>query len=144
MGVLRVNYRKTGGIADLTALGGAIAKTQLSAAGAQITDPYGGVIFLTSYFISANEIAGKVGDSAFGIMSAFYGSGVYNSGYAIQPVNVVPLSVSDILIRSQLIAASYRTSGSCAVFTVYANASTVAASTADVVVTMLGLVISGP
>ena len=142
--ILRTNYRATGGIAGITALGGAIAKIQLSAAGAQTLQPYGGVIFFTSYFVSAHLTAGIIADSAFGMMSAFYGAGVYDSGYAIQPVVVVPLSVSDILIRSALVAASFRTSGSCALFNCYANASIAAASTADLVFTMLGLVISGP
>jgi hypothetical protein len=143
-GILRVNYRKTGGVADLTTLGNAIAKSSaLGGAGTNV--PNGGLIFITSYYVSvmgAGTTSGVVGDSALGIMSAFYGSGIYGAGYAIQPIAVVPLSLTAVAYTSPLIVTSLRTSSSMAIFNAFVSGSIGVSN--NMVYTLLALVISGP
>ena len=154
---LRTNYRNTGGIADLTAFGGAIPQSSgLGGAGTNL--PYGGLIWIS--FTGAMASMFVFVQSAYGIMSAFYGSGVYNSGYKIMPLNVVPLSISGQTPQQQayITVASFRclASNGTDAYSTGAGASLAAfnmafsigdapsTSNATVNFQMLGLVISGP
>ena len=86
--VLRTNYKRTGGVLDITAIGGgyAIASAQ-NGAGTDI--PYGGFVYVTSYSLAisqANLTANIMGDSTHGIMSFFYGSDKFPNGYKFLPL----------------------------------------------------------
>jgi hypothetical protein len=102
-GFLRTNFRRTGQ-QQITAIGGGIPQTSwvalgsLAQSGQGLNLPFGGFImgsFTNSgeitggitygYSVSNANISAQVIISAYGAMSAFYGSGLYGSGYAIMP-----------------------------------------------------------
>jgi len=138
--VLRVNYRKTGGVAGVAQLANGMANGLTGSAGINA----GGLIYLTSF--NGNTYSQSLyAQSAYGIMSAYYGSGLYDSGYAIQILNVVPLSFSDVAGGglSGLAVTSIRTSGSLVIFQAWVNGAAIASgSTCNF--QMLAVVISGP
>jgi hypothetical protein len=102
-GFLRTNFRRTGQ-QQITAIGGGIPQTSwvgtgnLAQSGQGLNMPFGG--FIMGSFANSGEITGGITYgysistaatsafviiSAYGAMSAFYGSGLYGSGYAIMP-----------------------------------------------------------
>ena len=135
--VLRVNYRKTGGISGLTQGGAGIANGLTGSAGAQA----GGLMFFPSMSANINA-ASTIALSAYGLMESFYGAGIYASGYAIQPLNVNLVSISAYPMGSTLIAAvtSMHASGSFVVFTPMLSG----AIPSVAVFQLLAIVISGP
>jgi hypothetical protein len=116
-GYLRTNFRRTGQ-QQVTAIGGGIPLTSwigtgiLGQSGQALRQPYGGFIMgsiintggqitgLTTYGYSLSDanISAVVAVSAYGAMSAWYGAGVYNSGYVIMPFAITPknLNTSDV------------------------------------------------
>ncbi len=138
--VLRVNYRKTGGVGGVNELAQGMANGITGSAGTKA----GGLIWLTS--MNTNTYSASLyAQSAFGVMSAYYGSGIYDSGYAILPINIVPLSFSTVAGGglSQTLVTSIRTSGSLFVFQAWVNGAAIASgSTCNF--QMLAVVISGP
>ena len=155
--ILRTNYRRTGGIAGITELGFGIAGTGTAASMSQVFNPAisglggntaGGLIFVAC---STSTIAsGIITLSAFGVFSQFYGSGVFDSGYAIVPVAINPISFSGLGAESTfLVAGSLRASASLAYFTPWAMASASGAATAlpagaTCEFQLLAVVVSGP
>jgi len=140
MGVLRVNYRRTGGVAGVNELAAGMANGITGSAGINA----GGLMWLTS--IRTSTYTGSIAVfSAYGLMSAYYGSGLYDSGYAIQPLIVHPLSFSTVGggDLSGAKAVSLRTSGSLLIFQPMANGATISTSI-PVLCQMLAVVISGP
>lgn len=79
---LRTNYRLTGGIIDIDAIGaGANKGSWLGGTGTK--NPHGG--FIMGSTTGQNSIFTV---SAYGAMSEYYGSGQFGSGYKIMPVAV--------------------------------------------------------
>jgi hypothetical protein len=83
MSYLRTNYRLTGKELDITAIGGGIVEG--SWGGGPGTDRAHGGFIMGSVNVQ-NSIYQQ---SAYGAMSAYFGSGIFDSGYKIWPVNVV-------------------------------------------------------
>lgn len=95
---LRTNYRKTGGVVDITGIGGGYPLASATN-GAGTTTPYGGFVYVTSFAGSwggsTRTFSNELADSAYGIMSLFYGSGQFDSGYKFLPIGFNWRSVSD-------------------------------------------------
>jgi hypothetical protein len=91
MSYLRTNYRLTGKELDIDAIGGALGESAGSFAGGPGTNrPFGGFI-MGSYNGAAYATYHVI--SAYGAMSAYYGGGMFNSGYKIFPFMVKNASV---------------------------------------------------
>ena len=94
--VLRTNYRKTGGVTDITAIGGAGALGSWGG-GAGTPLPYGGFI-MGSFNSAVTSILHPI--SAYGAMSDYYGGGNFNSGFKIFPLMVKNASVPNDAVAS--------------------------------------------
>lgn len=100
---LRTNYRRTGGIADITALGGGIPRASATSGGAGMEDGqmYGGFMYFSMAMTGGsgdNATGGREyawGTSTFGTMSLYYGSGIYSGGFRFQPIGWIPMSISE-------------------------------------------------
>jgi hypothetical protein len=111
-GFLRTNFRRTGQ-QQITAIGGGIPQTSwvgigiLGQSGQRLRQPYGGFIMGSvanngnitggttyGYSLSTANISVVVAISAYGAMSAWYGDGVYNSGYVIMPFAITPKNLN--------------------------------------------------
>jgi len=116
MSYLRTNYRLTGAELDVDAIGGGFLQAS-NAGGAGTWSPHGGFI-LVSLPVSASAImdasAGITANrsgcytlSTLGLLSLYYGSGVFGGGYVAQPifVNAISshLSVGSISVGGGLI-----------------------------------------
>ena len=146
-GYLRTNWRSTSTIAGITGLGAGIPLASING-GVGGQPPYGGLIWLTS--LNGNTFSASIHkQSAYGLMSAFYGGGMYDSGYKIQPLLVIPLSFSTLGGEAAVAVTSLRTSDSLIVFQAWTQASASAtvvavASGSTCNFQFLGLVVSGP
>lgn len=164
--LVRTNYRRTGAVLDITAIGGGIPLASIhGGAGTQL--PYGGAILYSfaDTIAEATAAASLAGissrwvQSAYGIMSAFYGSTMFISGYKFQPLAVYFISVTGLNISAGQwgnsflppIALSLRTSGSIAIFTpllpliaTASQVSFVSLSGATMAAQIFGFIISGP
>lgn len=79
---LRTNYRLTGGLINIDGIGAGAAKgSWLGGNGTR--DEYGG--FVMGSVTGQNSIFTV---SAYGAMSAYYGGGMFDSGYKIMPIAV--------------------------------------------------------
>lgn len=134
---LRTNYRKTGGILDIVAIGGGYPYTSQATAGKTAGSgpphSYGGFIWLswTGTIINASDNASVLGissrwvESTYGLMQSYYGDTVYDSGYAFLPIIAHFMSVSGLVMTAGgvddsfvgFVCTSFRHSGSYAVFT---------------------------
>jgi len=105
---LRTNYRKTGGIADITAIGGGFAIGSWGG-GSGTPLPYGGFVmgsFASAAFSAMHPI------SAVGAMSEYFGSGLFGAGYKIFPFMVKNASVPNDAVASVVYAFDWSLSGS--------------------------------
>jgi hypothetical protein len=134
-GAQRTNYRETGGVAGITSLGGAIAAA--GSAGLK----KGGLIWLNSMSVNTDSTTSAIVIAATQLMYSFYGN-VYNSGYKVQPLQVIPIAFSAVNAGSMYMqAVSLRTSDSLALFAPMLSGLTVAS---DAAFQLLAVVISGP
>ena len=86
-GYLRTNFNRTGGL-PLLDIGGGYQYTSY-AGGAGLNRPYQGFV-MGSVATPVNSVYAV---SAYGAMSAWFGGGLYDSGYQIVPVAFVPQQV---------------------------------------------------
>ena len=108
MAILRTNYRKTGGTVDIVAVGGGVAVGSWGG-GAGTTLPYGGFI-MGSFNSAVLSIIHPI--SAYGAMSEYFGSGLYNSGYKLFPMIVKNASVPSDAVASVIYAYDWSLSAS--------------------------------
>ena len=93
---LRTNYRRTGAQLDINAVGGGIAQGSWGG-GSGTPLAYGGLV-MGSFNSAVLSIIHPI--SAFGAMSAFYGSGLFGAGYKIFPINVKNASAPNDAVAS--------------------------------------------
>lgn len=95
---LRTNYRKTGGILDITAIGGGIP-AGVAQGQSGPTDMYGGLVYITSFsgrFNTASAASYCFEESTYGLLSFFYGANSPGSGYLFRPLGINWVSISDV------------------------------------------------
>ena len=145
-GYLRTNFRRTGGL-PLLAVGGGYQYTSY-AGGAGLNQAYHG--FIMGSFASATNSVFKV--SAYGAMSAWFGSTVYDSGFQIVPIALTPQrvlggAVGEIAVSvTGVPCINLWASQSGSVFAVYMGGSTVSVVTSSLTAafTWAGFIVSGP
>lgn len=98
-GYLKTNYRKTGGVLDITAIGGGFPKSP-GGGGAGTPLAYGGFIYVLSYSVSlggsTKTFSNALADSAKGILSWYFTSyAPATSGYKFLPLGWIFKSISD-------------------------------------------------
>lgn len=101
--VLRTNYRKTGGVLDITAIGGGFPRSP-GGGGGGTNLPYGGFIYVLSYCCSiggsTNTFSNALHDSTYGLLSWYFTSQSPGSGYKFLPLGYRWKSISDVKIGS--------------------------------------------
>lgn len=91
MPYMRTFYRQTGGLVSETAVQGYLYGSFNGGAGVSMRTP--GIIAIAS----AQPAGGSYAQSALGILSMFYGSGIFGSGYVFIPIAVAGGSVQSPL-----------------------------------------------